>query len=64
LLLTEPNSPVNPFPNIQITSKLCNANQMPSRVPKMFKLCTWLDLNPLNNVLHCSNFKFPLNLML
>jgi hypothetical protein len=33
------------FSNIHKLLKLCNSNWMPSRVPKISKLCMWLPLN-------------------
>jgi hypothetical protein len=54
----------NCFPFIQIASKLCNSNSLPSQGPKIFKLCKVLDLNMMNNFVHWLNFQFPMYLMI
>jgi hypothetical protein len=64
LVWAGPKSRLNLFPNMQTTSKLCNSNRMPSWVPKMFKPLMRLYFNPVNNFLHWSNFKFPMDHML
>jgi hypothetical protein len=54
----------NLFPNIQIFTKICNSIQMPSRVPKILKLCIVLVLNMKNNFSHWPNLKFHLDHLL
>jgi hypothetical protein len=55
---------LNVFPRIQKPLQISNSYRMPSRVLKMFKLCMRLYLNMVNNIFHCPNIKFALDLML
>jgi hypothetical protein len=49
-------------PFFSIDQKLlnfCNSNMLPSRNPKMSKLCMVLELSILNDISHWVNFQFP-----
>jgi hypothetical protein len=61
--MSEAQFPFQSFSNYSNLHQSFNSNQMPSRGPKIFKLCEVLDLNMMNNFPHWPDLKFRLDFM-